>query len=243
VPSDEQPTAKQTFGDAEVATTLQRHRALDAPVLSVTFLNTDATRLRFGPASLDAVVSVLIHVPHGDAVVRGERSHQTGQEWRSTGHGAAHSVTVMCITIYHQGRQGMEAHVSSILLGVQDMDRSKRFYTEGLGWKVQRDYGVSVFFEPHGGSLVGFYGRDGLAADVGTSPEGSGFSGMVFTHVVRSEARVDEIIAEAETAGATILKPAATLQWGGYGGSFADPDGYIWNIGYSARGKDQPYAE
>ncbi|HEV8566037.1 MAG TPA: VOC family protein [Actinoplanes sp.] len=30
----------------------------------------------------------------------------------------------------------MEAHVSSILLGVQDMDRSKRFYTEGLGWKV-----------------------------------------------------------------------------------------------------------
>jgi hypothetical protein len=27
----------------------------------------------------------------------------------------------------------MNAHVSSILLGVRDMDRSKRFYTEGLG--------------------------------------------------------------------------------------------------------------
>ena len=103
----------------------------------------------------------------------------------------------------------MNAHVSSILLGVQDMDRSKRFYTEGLGWKVQRDYGVSVFFEPHGGSLVGFYGRDGLADEVGASPEGSGFSGLVLTYVVRSEARVDEIIAEAEKAGATILKPAA----------------------------------
>jgi catechol 2,3-dioxygenase-like lactoylglutathione lyase family enzyme len=110
----------------------------------------------------------------------------------------------------------MNAHVSSILLGVRDMDRSKRFYTEGLGWKVQRDYGVSVFFEPNGGSLVGFYGRDGLAANVGVSPEGS---------------------------GATILKPAAALEWGGYGGSFADPDGYIWDIGYSAQGKNQPYAE
>jgi uncharacterized glyoxalase superfamily protein PhnB len=33
------------------------------------------------------------------------------------------------------------------------------------------------------------------------------------------------------------------LKWGGYGGSFADPDGYIWNVGYSAAGKDQPYAE
>jgi uncharacterized protein len=149
----------------------------------------------------------------------------------------------MCITTNHQRRQGMKAHVSSILLGVEDMDRSKRFYTEGLGWKVQRDYGVSVFFEPDGGSLVGFYGRDGLAANVGASPEGSGFKGMVLTYVVRSEARVDEIIADADKAGATILKPAATLQWGGYGGSFADPDGFIWDIGYSAQGKDQPYAE
>ena len=137
----------------------------------------------------------------------------------------------------------MNAHVSSILLGVRDMDRSKRFYTEGLGWKVQQDYGVSVFFESHGGSLVGFYGRDGLAENVGVSPEGSGFSGLVFTYVVRSQARVDEIMAQAERAGATILKPAATKQWGGYGGSFADPDGYIWDIGYSAQGEDQPYAE
>jgi catechol 2,3-dioxygenase-like lactoylglutathione lyase family enzyme len=137
----------------------------------------------------------------------------------------------------------MNAHVSSILLGVRDMDRSKRFYTEGLGWEIQRDYGVSVFFEPHGGSLVGFYGRDGLAENVGASPEGSGFSGLVLTYVVRSQARVDEILAEAEAAGATILKPAAAQQWGGYGGSFADPDGYVWDIGYSAQGKDQPYAE
>jgi uncharacterized protein len=147
------------------------------------------------------------------------------------------------MTIKPRRRQGVKAHVSSILLGVDDMDRSRRFYTEGLGWEIQRDYGVSVFFEPHGGSLVGFYGRDGLAAEVGTSAEGSGFSGMVLTYVVRSEARVDEIIADAARAGATTLKPAAALQWGGYGGSFADPDGYIWNIGYSAQGKDQPYAE
>jgi uncharacterized protein len=137
----------------------------------------------------------------------------------------------------------MNAHVSSILLGVRDMDRSKEFYTDGLGWEVKDDWGISVFFVPHGGSLVGFYDRDGLAAQNGMTPEGSGFSGLVLTYVVRSEERVDEIMAEAEKAGATILKPAATLEWGGYGGSFADPDGYIWSIGYSAQGKDQPYAE
>jgi|SRR5215216_1847145 len=137
----------------------------------------------------------------------------------------------------------MNAHVSSILLGVRDMDRSKEFYTEGLGWKIQNDWGISVFFVPHGGSLVGFYRREGLAVQNGVSPEGSGFSGLVLNYVVRSEARVDEIMAEAEKAGAEILKPTATLEWGGYGGSFADPDGYIWSIGYSAAGKDQPYAE
>ena len=78
---------------------------------------------------------------------------------------------------------------------------------------------------------------------VGASPDGSGFSGVVFNYIVRSEARVDEVLEEATRAGATILKPAAKLEWGGYGGTFADPDGYVWSVGYSAQGKDQPYAE
>src|SRR5215471_7294933 len=138
---------------------------------------------------------------------------------------------------------GMNSSVSSILLGVDDMDRSKRFYTEGLGWQVQNDYKISVFFVPHGGSLVGFYGRDGLAGMVGVSPDGGGFSGVVLNYVVRSQDRVGDVLDEAKKAGGQILKPAAKLQWGGYGGSFADPDGYIWNIGYSAQGTDQPYAE
>lgn len=137
----------------------------------------------------------------------------------------------------------MKANISSVLLGVRDLARAKQFYVEGLGWKVKDDYGVSVFFESDSGSIVGFYGREGLADQVGTSPEGSGFSGLVLTYVVRSEKRVDEIIAEAEKAGATILKPAGALPWGGYGGSFADPDGYIWSLGYSGHSTDQAYAE
>src|SRR5436189_2737509 len=106
----------------------------------------------------------------------------------------------------------MNAHVSAILLGVNDMEKSKRFYTEGLGWKIQNDWHISVFFVPHGGSMVGFYGRDGLAEMVGAKPDGGGFSGIVFSYVVRSQDRVDEVLAEAKKAGATILKPAAKLQ-------------------------------
>src|SRR5260221_9282114 len=137
----------------------------------------------------------------------------------------------------------MNSHISAILLGVKDMERSKRFYTDGLGWKVENDYGISVFFVPHGGSLIGFYGREGLANANGLSPEGSGFSGIVFNYVVRSEERVNEVLDEAKKAGATSLKSAGKLQWDGYGGTFADPDGYVWSICYRAVGKDQPYAE
>src|SRR2546421_11001457 len=121
----------------------------------------------------------------------------------------------------------MNAHVSAILLGVSDMEKSKRFYTEGLGWKIQNDYKISVFFVPHGGSLVGFYGREGLAADVGVNPQGSGFPGLVMNYVVRSEARVDEVMDEAKKAGAKILKPAAKLEWGGEGGGVAGARGHI----------------
>ncbi len=137
----------------------------------------------------------------------------------------------------------MNAYASAILLGVKDMEASKRFYTEGLGWKIEHDYKVSVFFVQHGGTLVGFYGREGLAENLGVSPEGSGFHGMCLNYVVRSEARVDEIMKLAEKAGATILRPVGKEKWGGYGGTFADLDGFIWKIAYSAQGANQPYAE
>lgn len=137
----------------------------------------------------------------------------------------------------------MKAHVSSILLGVRDMDRAKRFYTDGLGWTIKDDWGISVFFDSDGASPVGFYSREGLADQVGISPDGSGFSGLVLTYVVRSQTRVDEVLAEAEKAGAAVLKPAGPLPWGGYGGTFADPEGYIWSLGYSDQAEDQPYAE
>jgi catechol 2,3-dioxygenase-like lactoylglutathione lyase family enzyme len=137
----------------------------------------------------------------------------------------------------------MTAHVIPTLIGVRDMEAAKRFYTDGLGWKIKNDYGISVFFESDGASPIGLYGREGLAKLMGTSPEGSGFSGLVLTYEVSSETRVDEVMVEAEQAGATILKPADALPWGGYGGTFADPEGYIWRVGHSAQGNDQAPAK
>jgi uncharacterized protein len=67
--------------------------------------------------------------------------------------------------------------------------------------------------------------------------DGTGFRGFAFNYIVRSEGRVDEVLAEAERAGGTMVKPAQTPQWGGHFGYFADPDGYLWKVAAGAGGE------
>ncbi|HWL30014.1 MAG TPA: VOC family protein, partial [Burkholderiaceae bacterium] len=49
-------------------------------------------------------------------------------------------------------------------------------------------------------------------------------------HNVSSKAEVDVAMAEAEAAGAVIVKPAQETFWGGYAGYFQDPDGHLWEV-------------
>ncbi|MBT8420935.1 MAG: VOC family protein, partial [Gammaproteobacteria bacterium] len=44
---------------------------------------------------------------------------------------------------------------------------------------------------------------------------------------------VREVLAEAEAAGATIVKPAQKADWGGFHGYFADPDGHLWEVAFN----------
>jgi uncharacterized protein len=136
----------------------------------------------------------------------------------------------------------MNPHVSVITLGVRDMTRAKRFYGEGLGWPVEQDYPQWVSFKMgDGSSLLGLYPWEALAADAGLAPEGTGFRGVMLSYIVRSDDRVAEVLAEAERAGATIVKPAEATPWGGTTGFFTDPDGYLWKV---ASGTGQaPFAE
>ena len=129
----------------------------------------------------------------------------------------------------------MNPHVSVITLGVRDLARAKRFYGEGLGWPLEQDYPQWVSFKMgEGSSMVGLYPWEALAGDAGVAPEGTGFRGVTLSYIVRSEERVAEVMAEAERAGATIVKPAEKSQWGGYSGYFADPEGYLWEVATGA---------
>ena len=64
-------------------------------------------------------------------------------------------------------------------------------------------------------------------------PSGSGFRGVSLAYNTRSKDEVDTVLAEAERAGARILKHGETAFWGGYTGYFADPDGHLWEIAWN----------
>lgn len=125
----------------------------------------------------------------------------------------------------------MEQRVSLITLGVRDLARSRRFY-ERLGWLGQQ-VSETVFFQA-GGLAVVLWGRDELATDSGIVDDpGCSFGGIALAHNVRSVDEVDQILAVAAAAGATVTREASETFYGGYAGCFRDPDGHVWEIAFN----------
>jgi len=123
--------------------------------------------------------------------------------------------------------------VTAIMIGVEDLARSKEFYGEGLGCTIEQDYPNFVKFNlGEGSSSLALYEREAAAQDAGVSSEGSGFLGVSFHYIVTSSEAVDEVMSKAVAAGAGVVKEAAGTQWG-YFGYFSDPDGYLWKIASS----------
>ncbi|MCH4565142.1 VOC family protein [Halomonas sp. EGI 63088] len=126
----------------------------------------------------------------------------------------------------------MKPRISMITLGVSDLARSIRFYEEGLGWPRMESPPEVAFFTLNG-TWLALFGRESLAEDAGVPAEGSGFAGFSLAHNLGTEAEVDALMAEAVAAGATLVKPAGKVFWGGYSGYFADPDGYLWEVAHN----------
>lgn len=126
----------------------------------------------------------------------------------------------------------MEQRLSLVTLGVADLERARRFYEDGLGWRRGNAHAEVVFFQI-GGAVLALWSRAALAADARLPATGSGFGGIALAYNTRSRDEVDRVLAEAEAAGGTILKPAEEASWGGYTGYFADPDGHLWEVAWN----------
>src|SRR5260370_13010970 len=110
----------------------------------------------------------------------------------------------------------MPLQVSAIMIGVEDLARSKTFYGDGLGCTIDQDYPQFVKFDlGAGSSSLALYEREAAAQDAGVSAEGSGFRGVSFHFIVASGDHVDEIMNNAASAGGEILQREGALPLGG----------------------------
>jgi len=116
----------------------------------------------------------------------------------------------------------MEQRISLVTLGVADLARARAFY-EALGWRGGQQPDDEICFFQAGGMVVGLW----------TALGGHGAPGIELAHNVRSPEEVDAVLAEAERAGGTLVRPATRMDWGGTSGAFADPDGYVWEVAHN----------
>lgn len=120
--------------------------------------------------------------------------------------------------------------ISVVTLGVTDIERSERFYMDGLGLEHARPPKGIVYFKLPG-TLLALFPRDELARYAGVEPTApGGFGGATLSCNVGARSDVDALTARAEAAGGTAVKVPATVSWGGYCAWIADPDGYLWEL-------------
>ena len=126
----------------------------------------------------------------------------------------------------------MQPRLTLVTLATADLARAVAFY-EALGWARSLKELDSVAFFQVGGMALSLYPRGALAADAGVPAEGNGFRGFSLAYNTASREETDAVLAQAVEAGATLVKPAQDVFWGGYSGYFADPDGTLWEVAWN----------
>jgi len=118
--------------------------------------------------------------------------------------------------------------ITLITLGVRDLPRAVAFY-QSLGW-VPEEILPEVAFFAMDGAKFGLYSLEKLAEDLGRDVETLGTGATTLAQNFATEPEVDAAFALAISAGATPCKAPVKVFWGGYSGTFADPEGHIWEL-------------
>jgi catechol 2,3-dioxygenase-like lactoylglutathione lyase family enzyme len=128
----------------------------------------------------------------------------------------------------------MDQRISFVTLAVADLDATRRFYVDGLGWTAELDVPGEVLMIRAGTHLVlSLWSQDHFEAEVGPIRRGDGLVPFTLAHNVATPEEVDAVLATARAAGADPVSQAERRDWGGYTGYFADPDGFRWEIAYN----------
>lgn len=125
----------------------------------------------------------------------------------------------------------MDQRISFVTLAVRDLEASRAFYVDGLGWKAALHVEDDVLMIRVGEHVVlSLWVEEHFEAEVGAVRRGPGVAPITLAHNVATEAEVDAVLETARAAGADPVHPAQEREWGGYTGYFGDPDGYRWEV-------------
>ena len=133
----------------------------------------------------------------------------------------------------------MKPRITLLTLGVDDLETAVRFYRDGLGFETEGivgtefEHGAVAFFTLESGLKLALWPRASLAHAAGLPIGVRSATEFSIAHNVGSKAEVDAVMAQAERAGAVIVKAAHDTNWGGYAGYFADPDGHLWEVAWN----------
>lgn len=128
----------------------------------------------------------------------------------------------------------MDQRLSFLTLAVRDLDASRAFYLDGLGWTAALDVpGEVVMIEVGERLVLSLWAETGFTAEVGPVGRGPGLAPFTLAHNVASKQEVDEVLGTARAAGADPVQAGLDREWGGYSGYFGDPDGFRWEIAHN----------
>jgi catechol 2,3-dioxygenase-like lactoylglutathione lyase family enzyme len=128
----------------------------------------------------------------------------------------------------------VDQRISFVTLAVRDLDATRAFYVDGLGWTAAMDVPGEVLMIQAGEHLVlSLWAEAAFESEVGPIRRGQGVVPITLAHNVATREQVDAVLATARAGGADPVHDAVERDWGGYTGYFGDPDGYRWEIAFN----------
>ena len=124
--------------------------------------------------------------------------------------------------------------LSTITLGVRDVEVSRQFYVDGLGFRSILDLPGDISFVQAGpGLLLALWDAAQMPSEYGDVAHGPSAPPMSLGHTVASPDDVRLLYAAGLAAGATSVSEPVARDWGGVSACVADPDGFRWDFVYN----------
>ena len=125
----------------------------------------------------------------------------------------------------------MQQQIAVITLGVEDLSRSRLFYTQGFGWKPVFENQEIIFYQMNG-LMLGTWLQSGLEADMqrgGLLRPGA----FALAHNVATKDEVQTLITRLAESGGRVLRNGEAPPPGGFRGYVTDPDEHAWEINWN----------